>query len=156
FRLGVRRGKWELALLSFPHAYVRIVAPVRDRGPDAFLLRLECTGYRATAPTAALWDGQRNIALPLEQRPRQANGQVVIAFSPGCGECLYHPIDRQARSHWPNQHADLAWGPDSDIVTFLERVHDLLHDSEYHSSAAPASAARLDGGPLDTASHRAA
>lgn len=143
FRIGVNRDRWALAALQFPIAYVRIRGPARELGPETFLLRIDCAGYRATAPTAALWDGRSDTALTEDLRPRRADGQLVIAFSSGCGQCLYHPIDRMARSHWPNNHADLAWSPGSDIVTFLECVHGLLDSSDYRSSAAPSAAAYL-------------
>ncbi len=156
FRLGERRGLWERVKLAFPYLYVRVAAPVREQGPKAFLLRIDCRGYQAVAPTAALWDGPRGVVLPLALRPRQASGQVVLAFSSGCGDCLYHPIDRVARSHWPNRHADLAWGPNSTIITFLECVHGLLHDRDYHASTASDATAILPQAALDPFVGRAA
>ena len=155
FKLAVRRRKWQVALLEFPLLYARIAAPRRNQGPTYFLLRVDCTGYRATAPTGQLWDAQTNAALPEAQRPHKTDGTTVIAFS-SWGACLYHPIDRLARVHWPNAHADLAWGPQSTILTFLETVHGLIHDTGYHSSTAPDAAAELQRGPLDRNSARVA
>jgi hypothetical protein len=143
FRLGVRRGKWRLLRLAFPYAYFRLTAPTRAQGPEAFMLRVECAGYRATAPTAQLWDGLKDTALPDAQRPFGRNQGVMLFFTSSCGTCLYHPIDRMARSHWPGAHEEVAWGPDSDISTFLEVVHAAIHDSDYISSLAPTSAAEL-------------
>jgi hypothetical protein len=148
FRLGAMRGKWSLELLQFPKAYFSIAAPARGQGPSHFLLQADCTGYRAAAPTSQLWDARNDEALPLALRPMDRIGGVLIAFSDGCGACLYHPIDRTARGHWPNNHNDLAWGPTSTIVTLLETVHGLLLDSSYFTSAAPSEAADLRRGPL--------
>ncbi|HQT53951.1 MAG TPA: hypothetical protein PKX06_10795 [Phenylobacterium sp.] len=156
FKIAVSRGKWEVALLEFPFLYVRIAAGARPTGPRHFLLRLDCTGYRAIAPTAQLWDAKENLALPEAQRPRAPDGSLVVAFSSSCGPCLYHPIDRMARAHWPNAHGDLAWGGNSTILTFLETVHGLVHDTGYSSSTAPDAAAELQGGPLARDPARAA
>jgi hypothetical protein len=145
FRLGALRGKWKLEQLRFPYAYFRISAPRRQKGPAAFLLRVECNGYRAVAPTSQLWDGRSDQALPLNMRPHGRTG-VLIAFSdwqsPN-GPCLYHPIDRCARDHWPNQFSDLAWKKTSDINSLLETVHALVNDPEYLVSNAPDDAAYL-------------
>lgn len=148
FRVGAMRGKWSLELLQGSIAYFRIAAPARAQGPGHFLLRADCTGYRPEAPTSQLWDARDNTALAPALRPMDRNGGLLIAFTDGCGACLYHPIDRTARGHWPNQHNDLAWGPASTIVTLLETVHGLLLDSSYFSSAAPSEAADLRRGPL--------
>lgn len=156
FRLGERRDKWRLLLLNFPHLYVQIVAPERAQGPGRFLLRVDAAGYRAIAPTAALWDGPANAPLAEPFRPLNAGGGLLIGFTSSCGICLYHPIDRQARDHWPQNHGDLAWGPDSDIITFLETVHALVHDKDYSFSCATDAQAGLQGGPLEAGAQRVA
>ena len=156
FRLGTRRRKWNLLLLRFPLLYVQIEAPQRAQGPASFLLRVDAAGYRATAPTAALWDGPADTPLAETHRPHGASGTVLIGFSSGCGVCLYHPIDRGARAHWPQAHHDLAWGPDSTIITFLETVHALVHDTDYSFARATDAQAGLQGGPLDPSLARAA
>lgn len=141
FQIGEARGKWSLVTVEFPFVYVRISAPTRTEGPPAFLLRLNCVDYPASAPTAQLWDGRSDAPLPLAQRPHGCQA-VLTAFSEW-QPCLYHPIDRLARQHWPGQFEELAWHPDSDITHFLEAVHALIHDPEYVRSTAPAEAAEL-------------
>jgi hypothetical protein len=141
FEVGELRRKWVLVHLAFPIAFFRVrPAHVQD-GPQWFLLRTDCAGYRGQAPTAQLWNGISNGALPLEERPHGRNG-VLVAFSQW-KPCLYHPIDRMAREHWPNQHADLAWGPGKDITFFLETVYGLLHDPQYLVAKAKTAAAFL-------------
>lgn len=147
FRLGVLRGKWELAKASFPHAYFRVGAPTREKGPRHFLLRSECSGYKAVAPTSQLWDGRTDAPLPIEMRPHGKAG-VMIAFT-NWKPCLYHPIDRQAREHWPNQFVDLAWTRESDINTLLETVHALINHPEYLVSTAPEAAAYLQSEDME-------
>jgi hypothetical protein len=141
FKVGELRQKWKLVRLAFPTVYFRVRPARVQEGPEWFLLRTDCTGYRAAGPTGQLWNGMANTALPLEERPHSRNG-VLVAFSPW-KPCLYHPIDRMAREHWPNQHADLAWGPDKDITFFLETVYGLLHDPQYIVAKARTTAAFL-------------
>lgn len=135
------RKKWKLVKLEFPIAWFRIRAAKRTSGPDWFLLKMDCAGYRGSAPTGQLWDGVAGTALLPELRPHSANG-LMTAFS-NWGPCIYHPIDRLARDHWPGKHEDLAWSSEKDVVTYLEVVHDLLNAPEYLVSKAPAAAAYL-------------
>jgi hypothetical protein len=148
FRVGERRAKWQLVRVTFPLLFVRVRAAGRADSPDWFLLRLDCTGYPAAAPTAQLWNGQTNCAIPLQERPHGKNG-VLVAFS-AWQACLYHPIDRMARMHWPDQHTELAWAPGKDITLFLETVHGLLNDPEYVVSKASAAAAFMPDEALET------
>jgi len=141
FKLGAKRGKWGLESLEFPVAYFAIAAPKRAQGPTRFLLRVDCRSYPALAPTSQLWDGRTDTALSVDQRPMGRTG-VLVAFSPW-NACLYHPIDRIARDHWPNQFEELTWKPGSTIVTLLETVHGLIHNPDYLVSTAPDAAAAL-------------
>lgn len=154
FRLGVLRGKWELAHVRFPLVFLRVSAPARAEGPAWFLLAANCNGYPAQAPTAQLWDGRDDKPLEESLRPRGQSG-VLIAFK-NWNNCLYHPIDRLARSHWPNDHADLAWRRDSDITHFLETVHGLIDVAQYLGASAPDAAAFLSKDGLESAADRAA
>lgn len=148
FRRGAAQGRWALEKLTFPYAYFRITAPDRPAGPPQFLLRADCTGYPAIAPTSALWDGRTDSVLAEGLRPAGANGACLISFTSGCGACLYHPIDRMARPHWPNAHHDLAWKLGFEITDLLECVHGLLDSSDYHRASSPEAAAHLPGSPV--------
>jgi hypothetical protein len=154
FKLGERQGRWQFAELAFPILFVRVAAAPRPNSPDWFLFRTDCSGYRAAAPTSRLWDGRHDSPVSLAQRPFGAQG-VLPAFS-NWSDCLYHPIDRNARSHWPNQHADLAWRPGYDITDFFETLHDLLHDSDYLAASMALEAAFLPGETLEKHSPRVA
>ncbi len=142
FRLGELRGRWRLARLFFPILYVQVAAPVTSNGPERFLLRLRCDGYPALAPTGELWHGQLDRALTVEERPRSRNGGCLPGFS-NWGPCIYHPIDRHGRTHWPDQHADLAWQPGYGITDYLEIVHDLLADPLYDGATVSTDTAEL-------------
>ena len=141
FKVGVMRRKWRLEALELPIAYFSITAPKRDQGPTRFLLRADCRNYPTVAPTSQLWDGRTDTALRIEERPMGRTG-VLTAFTPW-NACLYHPIDRIARGHWPNEFSELAWKQGSDIVTLLEVVYDLIDNPDYMVSAAPDAAASL-------------
>ena len=141
FKLGAIRGKWRMQSLQFPFAFVSVRAPKRDQGPSSFLLRIDCTNYPTSAPTSQLWDGRTNTALRLDERPMGKSG-VLVAFS-GWNACLYHPIDRVAREHWPNQFSELVWKNGSNIVTLLEIVHGLINDPEYLVATASDAAASM-------------
>lgn len=132
FKVGERRNKWKLCGLKFPFALFSVTAAHRPESPEAFLLRVDCTGYPASAPTSQLWHGALDAALPEEQRPHDAQG-VLLAFKQW-QPCLYHPVDRIAleqHSDWQNQHSDKIWTPAKNIIFLLETVYDLLHSTEY-------------------------
>jgi hypothetical protein len=147
FRVGELRKKWKFVRMNFPVVYFRVRPTPRTEGAEWFLLRTDCEGYPGTAPTAQLWNGMTNASLPLEERPHGRNG-VLVAFSQW-QPCLYHPIDRLARQHWPDQHSDLAWSKGKDITFFLETVHGLLHDPEYLVSKAKTASAFLPDEALE-------
>ena len=138
FRLGARRGKWALKGICFPYALFFIAAPPRSRGPTGFFLRSECRGYSGTAPTSQLWHGGNDA--PLEPGQRPFGGQSVMVPFSAWGQCLYHPIDRQARDHWPGKFEDQKWTPDKTITFLLETVHGLLHSPDYTHADLPPSA----------------
>lgn len=140
FKIGAHRGKWALEELRFPLMFIRIATPPRPGSPDWLLLNLNCEGYPAQGPTAQLWDGRTDTALPQPLRPHDAAGVMIEFKDWSC--CLYHPIDRKARTHWDlGLHPDQLWRPDSDITHFLETVHAILDHPSYLGASAPAEAA---------------
>jgi hypothetical protein len=142
FKVGVRRGRWALLGLKFPIAMFLVAAPVRLGGPPGFLLRSDCSGYPATAPTSQLWHGRENQPLAEANRPKSKQGGTMISFTQW-STCLYHPVDRLARSHWPGQFQELCWAADKTIVFLLETVHGLLDSTEYSGASLPAAALEL-------------
>lgn len=143
FKAGERRRRWALRGLGFPQVLFFIAAPPRTPGPEGFLLLSDCSGYSAIAPTSQLWHGGADRALDLQHRPRNRQSGTLLCFTSACGPCLYHPIDRIARPHWPGQHADLVWTPDKDITFLLETVHAVLNTSDYAGADVPAAALEL-------------
>lgn len=144
FKIGERRCRWALRGVIFPYVLFFIAAPVRTGGPAGFLMRSDCAGYSATAPTSQLWNGGTNSPLDERYRPKKREGGVMTAFS-SWGQCLYHPIDRLARDHgqWPTQHPEMLWTADKDITFLLETVHAILDSSEYAGADLPPAATQL-------------
>lgn len=155
FRVGERRGKWELRGFKFPFVLCFVAAKPIAGGPAGFLLRSECAGYSGNAPTSQLWHGARDSVLPVEYRPRTSQG-VMEAFK-DWQHCLYHPIDRVARQHnnWERDFPEKLWTPDKDITFLLETVHDLLHSSEYLGASLPAEALSVPSPFVDVNLERA-
>ena len=145
FKLGIYRGRWELVRIRFPFVWFRIPRPPLKPGPSYFLLRVDATDYPGPL-TAQLWDARTDTPLAANLRPHGAGG-ILIAFQQWQA-CLYHPVDRMARDHWPNQFADMAWKAGDDIISFLETVHALIHDPAYVQSTAPTETAELPAEPL--------
>ena len=135
FQSGVDRGRWRLLSIEWPYALIAIRAAVRERAPDEYALRFECSNYPQAAQSAQLWDVKRS--LPLEQRCWPAGrGRAQLAFNPAwnSGQCLYLPCDRLAivgHDVWRNQHPTMIWSSASNITLYLRIVHDLLNSSEY-------------------------
>lgn len=141
FRVGARRGKWELRGLRFPHALFFVAAAPLIGQPMGFLLRSDCAGYPGVAPTSQLWDGGRDAPLAVGHRPQARQGGVIEAFK-DWQNCLYHPIDRIAREHnnWHRQFPAQVWTADKDITFLLETVYGLLRSSEYVGAPLPPEA----------------
>lgn len=161
FKVGERRGKWALRGLRSPSpadgslvALLFVAAATRPGGPAGFLLRSECSGYSGSAPTSQLWDGRNDTALDVNHRPKTAQG-VMLAFSTW-GQCLYHPIDRLARAHWPDAHKELVWTPDKDITFLLETVYELVNGSDYVGADLPDGALKVPASFVDGDASRAA
>ncbi len=152
FKNGVERGKWELKGIDFPYALFYISAANILDAPKGFLLRSECSGYRATAPTSQLWHGKLDAALEEVNRPRTSQG-VMECFS-NWNPCLYHPIDRIGATHWPNDHLDQRWTPDRDITFLLETVYGFFHRSDYVGATLPAEALEVPASYLGKSSSR--
>jgi len=148
FRIGVSKSKWELKGIVFPHVLFFVRAMPKTDGPAGFLLRSDCSGYPAAAPTSQLWHGGQDMALSEQDRPRIPQG-VMECFS-SWQNCLYHPIDRLAAEHWPSQHLDQRWRPDNDIVTLLEIIHELFHRSDYMGATVSLEALAVPQSYLDT------
>lgn len=143
FKVGERRGRWAVIGIRFPMAMFFVAAPVRPGGPTGFLLRSDCSGYPATAPTSQLWHGRDNQPLADAHRPKSKQGGTMVSFTQWSTPCLYHPVDRLARSHWPGKYQELCWTADKTIVFLLETVHGLLESTEYSGASLPAAALEL-------------
>lgn len=135
FQSGVDRGRWRLIRIEWPYVLIGIHAAPRDRAPDEFVLRFDCTNYPQIAPTAQPWDIARNGPLAPESWPH-GRSRVPLVFNPGWrnGQCLYIPCDRlsmEGHEAWRTQHPALIWSPTGDITQYLRIVYELLNSSDY-------------------------
>jgi hypothetical protein len=134
FQDGADRGFWRLVSLDWPFALIAVSAAPRPGSPVEFLLRIECSGYPAQAPTGCPCDAETNAVLASDRRPKgERVGQV---FRPDWkeGRALYAPWDRTGLAEhpgWAAAHPFWAWHPGRDISFFLTNVHELLNDDDY-------------------------
>jgi hypothetical protein len=135
FQSGVDRGRWRLLAIDWPYALIAIKAAERENGPIEYVLRFDCRDYPQTAPTAQLWDMERNGPLASERWPTGRH-RVPLVFKPNWknGQCLYLPCDRlsiQGHEAWHNSYPSMIWSPTEDITQYLRIVHELLNSSDY-------------------------
>src|SRR5687768_15617788 len=76
FRLGQSEGRWHLASINWPLVHIGLVAG----DGTTFVLRFDCCGYPATAPTARLWDLTQNAPLAIGKWPGSKGGRVKAVF----------------------------------------------------------------------------
>ena len=139
FRLGVAEGRWRLATLAWPFAFLGVVA----KDGREYLLRLNCAGYPQVAPTGGPWDLAASRILAFDLWPRGRGGRVSAVFRTDWkeGAALYLPCDRESlagHDNWRRDTPSKIWRPADGIVQYLELVHELLQSRDY---APPARAA---------------
>lgn len=134
FLLGQARGKWHLLEVVWPNALIAVSAAPRDGSPAEYVLRFDLSGYPGRAPTAGLWDVDRDQLLEGDLRPT-GDGDVSLAFRDDWaqGRALYLPCDRVALDHgnWRSKYQLRAWRPDSNITHYLNIVYELLNSPAY-------------------------
>jgi len=135
FLAGEARERWTLLGFDFPVVYVAIAA----RDARQIVLRLDCTGYPESPPTATVWDWDKRMRLPADRWPR--GGRVSQVFNPGWkgGAALYIPCDRQSiegHPNWYSEYAWLIWRPAVGLVHYIEAIHEVLQSNELIANAA--------------------
>lgn len=136
FLAGEDRNRWQFETLEWPFLYVSVIA----RDGRSFVLRLNCSGFPANAPTGTFWDVDKGGRLAFADWP--AGGERVrMAFRPDWknGDALYIPCDSVTmvgHEGWVSQYPQLIWKPAKGISHYLEVVHDLLQSRDYACAAA--------------------
>ena len=135
FQSGLDRGRWRLLFLNWPYALIAVKAAERDRGPEEYILRFECSNYPMAPPTAQLWDTATNTPLSSACWP-SGKRRVSAVFNPKWknGQCLYLPCDRlsiEGHDGWRTQYPEMIWSPEGDITQYLRIIYDLLISSDY-------------------------
>ena len=148
FRLGEKAGRWKFVRLNFPYLYVLVELPKFGGCWPWILIKIECAGYPGNGPTGDFWHAVNDLRLPDAERPRGANGTVLDWFKDWGKGAIYHPIDRLAWDHWPNQHHELRWQPGYTIVDYLEVIHGLVHDPSNMGAALSEGAAHVPQEPV--------
>jgi hypothetical protein len=133
FQIGVDRGEWRLAGITWPHVLIAVAAAERPDSPTEVGLRFELSGYPTTAPIAAPWDLERDTPLDTSKWPK--GDRVGKAFNPSWKtDALYIPCDRAAlpgHDGWKGQHPKYLWDGGKDITFYLRLVHEMLNDEDY-------------------------
>ena len=140
FRLGQAEERWRLIGIAWPIVTIGITAA---DGVE-YVLRFDCRGYPAAAPTARPWDAGQDAPLPFERWPGSKGGRVRAVFRPDWkgGTALYLPCDRVSREghdNWVHETPTMIWRPDRGIIQYLEIVYELLHCADYQSTVRTAA-----------------
>ena len=135
FLHGFVRHRWRLLSITWPHAVLAVTAAPRSAAPSEYTFRFELTNYPQNAPTAQLWDPERDAPLSVDLWPG-GRSRVPAVFRPDWknGTCLYLPCDRISFSGhdvWRQQHPSLLWSPAGDITQYLRIIHELLTSADY-------------------------
>jgi hypothetical protein len=139
FRAGVADKRWRLIAIAWPYVFIAVTA----KDGREYVLRFDCTGFPASAPTAGPWDMTRNTVLAPDLWPQSRGERLGAVFNPNWkgGTALYLPCDRESiagHEQWRTQMPSKIWRPSAGLVQYLELVHELLHCRDY---APPARAA---------------
>ena len=134
FRLAQSEGRWRLIAITWPVALVGVIA----------VLRFDCSGFPANAPTARPWDVEKSAPLAFDRWPGSKGGRVRAVFRPDWkdGTALYLPCDRVSREghdNWRNETPTMIWRPERGITQYLEIVHELLNCGDYQPVARTAA-----------------
>lgn len=140
FRLGAAEGRWRLAGVSWPSAFIGVSA----RDGREYILRLNCSGYPQVAPTGGPWDLKTDQVLAFDLWPRGQGGRVSAVFRTDwkSGTALYLPCDRESvtgHENWRHEMPSKIWRPNDGIVQYLELVHELLHSRDYSAPVCTAA-----------------
>lgn len=135
FLAGVEAGRWELLLLEWPHAYVRVTGWDPDTGRTfAHDFRLECIGFPDPGPFVERWvyaDGATHGSRPPAPSAPGAPGFVEAmkewGGSGGSGG-IYRAWNRGAASHnnWAGLRPDEAWHSRREIIFIMEHLYALV------------------------------
>ncbi len=136
FLSGEDRNRWQFKKLEWPHVYISVFA----RDGREYVLRLNCSGFPAAAPTGTFWDLTIGNRLSFDKWPKGGE-RLRLAFRPDWqnGDALYIPCDRNSlvgHDAWVAQYPQLIWKPAKGIGHYLEVVHDLLQSRDYVCAAA--------------------
>lgn len=132
FRGGVILGWWRIVDLAWPFLTLAVRAASRPIGPPEYILRVECNGYRATAPLGTFWDVDRNAPLDVSRRPLRKDPHVDESFKNFPG--LYTAFDRaglNAHPAWKDAMPAHAWHPWSTIADYAREIYGLLNSPRY-------------------------
>lgn len=136
FLAGEARKRWRLVSVQWPAVQIGI----RARDGYEFVLRFDCSGYPQNAPTARLWNAEREAPLEVALWPK-GGGRIAAVFNPNwmSGIALYLPCDRTAiegHDNWRNEHPAKIWNSEKGITQYVEIVHELLQSRDYAARTA--------------------
>jgi hypothetical protein len=140
FKLAQSEGRFRLFGIVWPFVLIGVMA---GDGQE-YVLRFDCSGYPASAPTARPWDVERDAPLAFDRWPASKGGRVKAVFRKDWkdGTALYLPCDRVSREgheNWRQETPTMIWRPERGILQYLEIVHELLNCADYQPAARAAA-----------------
>lgn len=136
FQIGIDRGHWSVLdedpeRPTWPIVDIWVKAAKKENKPDGYHFRFNLEGYPAAAPTACLWDIEKDTRLDFSKWP---TGSTVVTSvfrnDWEAGNALYAPCDRRAdlagHPQWKTTHPEAYWTPSSTILTYLNFLLNIL------------------------------
>ncbi len=130
FVSGCDAGRWRIISNEFPVLDFVISAIEPDGTASEYGFRADLSNYPAQAPMVRIWDHERNVPLPREQRPK-GGARIKKTFQHWGKDTVYRPWDRMTGPHNNNavSFPHLAWNPERRLIFIFEDLHGILNSN---------------------------
>ena len=135
FMKGVVNEWWNIVSDDeWPVVVIWIAAANRPSSPTGFFFRCNFLNYPQKAPTAQLWDNDKNAPLEHASYPKGQLVQEIFRSDWNDGQAIYAPFDRQATDthpQWIQEHPRRAWTPDRTLGWYCQTIWTYLNNESY-------------------------